>query len=158
MKEESVLNVLMYLFQNHMQENCELTQDPSHIIHALEEAGFNSSAINEAINWLEALVKKDAKLLEKPQSTSTRVFTAFEHDIIDEESLGFILSLELQGILTPETREVVINQILALETETVDVSLVKWVTLMVLFNQPGNKKELASMEFFVLDSAVSGVH
>ena len=158
MKEESVLNVLMYLFQNHMKDSCELDEDAGHIVHALEEAGFASTVINEAIHWLETLVTEDAKLLRAPQAISTRVFTPEEKDYIDTECLNFILSLEQQGILTPETREIVINQALALESELVDLSLVKWVTLMVLFNQPHSEKALACMEFLVLENTLGEVH
>jgi len=158
MKEESVLNVLMYLFQNHMKDSCELNQDANQIIDALEAAGFESSLINEAILWLETLVKENAKLICAPQDRSNRVFTAEEREFIDQESLGFILSLEQQGILTAETREIVINQLLALETELIDIGLLKWVTLMVLFNQPDNEKALACMEFLVLDNALGGMH
>ena len=158
MKEESVLNVLMYLFQNHMKESLELDGDVNLIVHALEEAGFAATVINEAMHWLETLVKDDIKLLHAPQSTSTRVFTDEEKEFIDPESLGFILSLEQQGILTPETREIVISQTLALESELIDVSLLKWVTLMVLFNQPNCENALACMEFLVLDNTLGGVH
>lgn len=158
MKEESVLNVLMYLFQNHMKDSCELDGDANYIIHALEEAGFASSLINEAITWLETLVKDDTKLIASPSNTSTRVFTPEEKEFIDPECLDFILSLEQQGILTPETREIVINQALALESELVDISLIKWVTLMVLFNQPNCENALACMEFLVLDNTLGGVH
>ena len=158
MKEESVLNVLMYLFQNHMKESCELDGDANFIITALEEAGFKSTVINEAIHWLETLITDDTKLLRSPQTTSTRVFTSEEKEFIDLESLGFILSLEQQGILTPETREIVINQTIALESELIDISLLKWVTLMVLFNQPNCENALACLEFLVLDNTLGGVH
>lgn len=158
MKEESVLNVLMYLFQNHMKETCELDADANYIASALEEAGFATSLIDEAIHWLETLVKDDLKLIQAPNTHSTRVFTTEEKESIDTDCLNFILSLEQQGILTPATREIVINQALALESELVDLSLVKWVTLMVLFNQPHSEKALACMEFLVLENTLGGVH
>jgi len=158
MKEESVLNVLMYLFQNHMKESCELDRDAGSIIHALEEAGFPSPVINEAIHWLETLIKDDTQLIHAPRETSTRVFTPEEKEFIDPECLNFILSLETQGILTPETREIVINQAMTLGSELVDITLVKWVTLMVLFNQPHCENALACMEFLVLDNTLGGVH
>lgn len=158
MKEESVLNVLMYLFQNHMKDSCELEQDPNIIINALEAAGFESSLINEALTWLETLVKEDTKLFNSPKPLSTRVYTTEEYDALDRECLSFLVSLEQQRILTPETREIVINQALALEFDDVDVSLLKWVTLMVLFNHPNTDNALARMEFLVLDNTPGGVH
>lgn len=158
MKEENVLNVLMYLFENHMKDSCTLDRDANSIVHALEKAGFASTVISEAIEWLETLLKEDIQLICSPQTTSTRVFTSEEKECIGLECLGLILSLETQGILTPETREIVINQTIALDSELIDASLLKWVVLMVLFNQPNCEKALACMEFLVLDNAGGEVH
>lgn len=158
MKEENVLNVLMYLFQNHLKGSCDLDRDANAIVHALEEAGFASTVINDVIHWLETLIKDNSQLMHAPQSTSTRVFTSEEKKYISVECLDFMLALEQQGILTSETREIVINQALALKTEQIDISLLKWITLMVLFNQPNCEKALACMEFLVLENTFGEVH
>ena len=159
MKEESVLNVLMYLFQNHMQESCSLRTNNDELFEQLEDAGFQSSVINQAMEWLDKLIEGNSKFLQAPQKNSTRVFTPYEKDFIDLECQRFIIALEQQKILTPETREIVINQVLALNSEGIDLSLIKWVTLMVLFNRSDNEDNaLACMEFLVLDNTLGGVH
>lgn len=76
MKEENVLNVLMYLFQNHMKGSCDLDRDANTIIHALEEAGFASTVINEAIHWLETLIKDDTQLIRPPPTHFNACFYA----------------------------------------------------------------------------------
>lgn len=159
MKEESVLNVLMYLFQNHMRDSCRLNADSSdELFEQLEEAGFPSAIINQAMDWLEKLVENNAKLIQIPRNDSIRVFTPYEKEFIDLECESFIIALEQQQILTPETREIVINQVLALGSEAIDLGLIKWVILMVLFNQSNDNNALACMEFLVLENTLGGIH
>ena len=52
MKEESVLDVLMYLFENYMDEESHLHVDPDVLKEQLHEAGFGSKQIGKAFNWL----------------------------------------------------------------------------------------------------------
>ena len=158
MKEESVLNVLMYLFQNHMKDSCNLSSHHDELFEQLEDAGFPSNAIAEAMVWLEKLVEEDNKLLQAPQAKSIRVLSPYEKEYIDLACERLIMTLEQQNILTPETRETVINQALALSSEGIDLGLIKWVTLMVLFNRSDSDNALACMEFLVLDNAQGGIH
>ncbi len=158
MKEESVLNVLMYLFKNHMQDSWEIDLGESALLSDLEEAGFRRKVINQAFAWLNNLSKGSREQLLSPQQNSIRVFSDFECELFDFESRRFLIALEEQGILNPHTREIVINQAMELEYEGIDINLIKWVTLMVLFNQPDEKHALACMELLVLDNTTGGVH
>ncbi len=157
MKEESVLNVLMYLFRNHLQENLEPDESESSLIFHLEEVGFERKAIIQAFEWLENLHEQT----HTPISLSTdslRIYTAEECQKINPHCRGLLTYLEQEGILKPHTREMVINQTLELEIEGIDASLIKWVTLLVLFNQPEDKEALACMEFLVLDDTIDSIH
>lgn len=158
MKEESVLNVLMYLFKNHMQESCELDTGELKLLVKLEELGFRRKAIDRAFTWLNNLTTGTRKPIDLPKKESLRVFNEYECDLLDMECRRFLLMLEQQGILNPHTRELVINQALELEPEGIDISLLKWVTLLVLFNQPDEKHALACMELLVLDDTIGGMH
>lgn len=157
MKEESILNVLMYLFKNHMQDNCELDMTQTKLSLQLEELGFRRKVINQAFEWLENLSQKNHELTQLPSENSLRVFSNYECKLLDIECRSFLVYLEQRGILNPHTRELVINQALELEREGIDISLLKWVTLMALFNQPDEKHALACMEFLVLDDTIGGV-
>jgi len=63
------------------------------------------------------------------------------------------MDLERQGILTPLQREVVLDRLLALDSEELDTEQIKWVVLMVLSSQPGQEQAFARMEDLVADTA-----
>lgn len=157
MKDESVLNVLMYIFHNHIKKDQNIYLDDKKLIEELKSAGFHSLSIGRAFRWLARL----SELAEQPPALhkhAIRVFNEQECWMLDTECRNFILSLERQGILTPYTRETVIHQTLELIHEGIDISLIKWVTLMVLFNTPGCEDALAHMEFLMEHDALDTVH
>jgi uncharacterized protein Smg (DUF494 family) len=65
----------------------------------------------------------------------TRIFDATETTRLTKNAQNFILILERAQILTPETREQVIDHSLYLEVHPVYPEHVKWITLMVLSRQ-----------------------
>lgn len=158
MKENSVLQVLMYLFQNHMRDSCELHDVDTDLVGQLESAGFVLPAINQAIGWLANLTEDGGiSHVSGPQESSFRVFNPQEIELLGEDGINYIISLEHQGILDANTREMVITQAIELEPEGIDLSLIKWVTLMVLFNQPGQEEALSNMELLVLEGSIGGI-
>lgn len=156
-EEESVLSVLMYLFHHHMEKENQLNLNDMELIDELKSAGFHALNIGKAFHWLHRLVEFSEETAN-PHPHSFRVFSENECLLMNTECRNFILSLEHQGILTSLTREIVIHQTLELINEGVDLNLLKWVTLMVLFNTPGSEKALSHMEFLVLTSALENVH
>lgn len=52
----------------------------------------------------------------------------------------------------------VIDRVMALESEEIDLEQLKWVVLMVLFNQPGREAAYAWMEDLVFDEMPGIVH
>ena len=66
--------------------------------------------------------------------------------------------LEQIGILSPDQRELVIDRVMALDSEEIDVEQIKWVVLMVLFSQPGQETAYARMEDLVFEDRVSEAH
>jgi Smg protein len=48
-----------------------------------------------------------------------------------------LYSLEGARVITPQQREIVIERLLALESDELDTEQLKWVVLMVLTSQPG---------------------
>jgi Smg protein len=69
-----------------------------------------------------------------------------------------LTSLEAGGILSPSQREIVIDRLLALDTEELDLEQVKWIVLMVLSSQPGEELAYARMEDLVFDDAHRDPH
>lgn len=155
----NVLDVLMYLFQNYMKENCDLESDQDLLMDELKQAGFGLEEISCAFNWLEGLADISANLNGVAVNLSTfRVLAAEEQVKIDPDCWAYLLFLESLNILDAANREIVIDRLMGLEAESINVNKVKWVTLMVLFNQPNTDTALRAMETLVLSEAPGVIH
>lgn len=159
MKQESVLDVLMYLFENYLDEDeTELQPDREILRTELEAAGFPGKEVGKAFEWLEGLTES-APAPETIQTASAiRIYSPEETQRLDTEARGFLIYLEQIGILNQSQRELVIDRIMALETDEIDIDHVKWIILMVLFNQPGQETAFARMEDLVMDEEIGLVH
>ena len=78
-----------------------------------------------------------------------------ELERISTECRGYLLQLEQQGILSPLQREIVIDRLVALDSDEVDIDRLKWLVLMVLSSQPGQEQACARMEDLVFDESDS---
>jgi Smg protein len=155
--KENMFDVLMYLFENYyMDEELEMSPDRESLHTELVEAGFPSSEISQAFEWLEGLTVQPHPVQAPQTENAIRIFSERECERLDAESRGFLLFLEQMGILQPDARERVIERAMALETEDFDISQLKWVVLMVLFNQPGAEAAYAWMEDLVFESLPGG--
>lgn len=151
MMKETVLDVLMYLFDNYMDAD-DVDSDEESLHMELIDAGFSEEEIGKAFLWLEGLSDQQGTL-PVTSTNSLRIYTDDELERLDVECRGFLLFLEQVEVLNPATRELVIDRIMALETEDIDLDQLKWVILMVLFNQPGQEAALAWMEDLVFNDA-----
>lgn len=157
--KENMFDVLMYLFEHYyMDDESDLSPDRESLHSELLEIGFPSAEINQAFEWLEGLSEQKLEIEALQTGFSLRVFSDQELERLDAESRGFILYLEQMGILQAEAREHVIDRVMALETEDFDITQLKWVILMVLFNQPGAEAAYAWMEDLVFDSVPGYIH
>jgi len=158
--KEDVLDVLMYLFENYMDDESTLEADAESLRGQLHEAGFLHSEISKAFTWLEDLAAAQENHSRQGMTAgrSMRVFNPAEEKRMDLESRGFLLFLEQMGVLDDVSRELVIDRIMVLETAEVDVDQVKWVVLMVLFNQPGLEEAFTWMENMVLEESHQPLH
>ena len=130
--KESVLDVLIYLFDHYIEQELEVIPNQKDLKSQLNQAGFADIQIDKAIDWLEGLaVKKDEIDVGDACSGSTRVFSSIENERLDVECKGFLIFLEQSGVLDSEDRELVIDRVLALETDTIELQQLKWVVLMV---------------------------
>lgn len=153
--KENVLDVLMYLFENfYLDDEVALTPEPDDIHSKLSEAGFMDGEINKALKWLEDLVmmqQHETPQLNHPTPKALRIYTEQEMDRLDVDCRGFLLYLEQAGVLLPQSRELVIERAMALESEDFDIEQLKWVLLMVLFNQPGEEAAFAWIEDLIFE-------
>jgi len=155
--KENILDVLMYLFEHFMDEDNQISHDQDSLKVELVAAGFQGTEVNKAFAWLEALSEQQIVEENFKQSTvSLRVYLSDECDKLDVECRGFLMFLEQANILDPQTRELVIDRVMELDTEEFTLDQLKWVVLMVLFNQPGQESSLAWMEDLVFDEVLQG--
>lgn len=158
--KETVLDVLMYIFDNYIEEDIEFVPDQESLKSRLMEVGFRDMQIDKAFDWLEGLASQRvhtdaARLSDVP---SIRMFSEQELVKLDSECRGFMLYLEQAKVLDSHERELVIDRIMALETEEIDLQQLKWVVLMVLFNQPEKEAAIAWMEDIVMDDVYTSLH
>ena len=158
--KENVLDVLMYLFENYMDEEVEVNPDQEILMAELLEAGFPRGEIAKAFAWLDGLaaLRQNHPAETLSNSQSIRIYTEREQNKLGTELRGFLQFLEEVGVLDQRNRELVIDRVMALETEEIDLDQVKWVVLMVLFNQPGQEAAVAWMEDLVYEEMTGTMH
>jgi Smg protein len=157
--KQNVLDVLMYLFQNYMDSEFEIEPDRDSLNIELQEAGFLHSEIDRAFDWLDELAaNQESDESDDQTSGSIRIYTDQEAEKLDLECRGFLFHLERAGILSSSARELVIDRVMALETGDVDIERLKWVVLMVLFNQPEQDVSYEWIENVVFDNVVDCLH
>ena len=158
--KESVLDILIYLFENYFDADLDCAPEPDRdtLRDELERAGFSEREVGRALEWLEQLSADPTRSGAIPGSRSIRIFDAREQARLDTECRGYILYLENIGIISPAQRELVIDRLLALDVQQIDIEQVKWVVLMVLFSQPGQQNAYLRMEDLVFDNRLQVVH
>jgi len=157
--KENVLDVLMYLFETYIDAEVEPEPDQNELRDELSRAGFGDSEIDRALDWLDGLTDNHERFICNTQTVhGTRIYNDLETERLDSGCRGFITYLEQIGILSPPQREILIDRLLALETQDIDVEQIKWVVLMVLFSQPGQEIAYARMEDLVFEEGDSQLH
>jgi Smg protein len=158
--KESVLDILIYLFENYFDADLEYAPEPDRDVlkDELERAGFSQREVTRALEWLEQLSTDPQRIGSIPASRAIRIFDPSEQARLDTDCRGYILYLENIGILNAAQRELVIDRLLALDARQIDIEQVKWVVLMALFSQPDQKNEYLRMEDLVFDDHVDAIH
>ena len=158
--KENILDVLMYLFDNYMEEGSDAKPDRESLSVELQEAGFSLQEVDKALSWLEGLssLQQSDDLNGTRNKKSLRVFSEQEKQKLDPDCMGFILFLDNIGAFDLNIREMIIDRVMALETSEIDLEQLKWVILLVLFNQPGQEAAFAWIEDVVFEEFSSSIH
>lgn len=154
--KENIFDVLIYLFENYLDDDIELSPDNEEIRTELLQAGFEPSEVNNAFDWLEALTEKSA--IKPSVSSAFRIFCKQEEIKLDMECRDFLLFLEHSAILTPTTREIVIDRAMATKNETLSLEELKWTVLMVLLSQSDDDLAFSRMEDIVYNLTPALLH
>ncbi|MBL7002942.1 MAG: DUF494 domain-containing protein [Gammaproteobacteria bacterium] len=157
--KENVIDVLMYIFSSYVDSEDILPEDRAGIDADLQEAGFENDSIDRAFEWLDGLALNDNNNEQKQSDKAFRVFAAAELKNLDKKAQNLLVYLENAGVLTPELRELAINRILALGGDgDIDIDDIKWVIMMVLFNNEEDESSLWHYEDMVFDDQPAYFH
>ncbi|MGR9099489.1 MAG: DUF494 family protein [Gammaproteobacteria bacterium] len=154
--KEDIFDVLMYLFENYLEEEIEDLPNADVIRTELFEAGFEENEVDKAFDWLESLGIQ--KTIKSSTSSAFRIFSSEEINRLDMDCRNFILFLETAEILKPTNRELVIDRIMALDDAEISLEKLKWIVLMVLLSRPGEEIAFAKMEDIVYEKAPAYLH
>ena len=156
-----MFDILMYLFENYIHSEMEVVVDHDELTDELTRAGFAHQEINKALGWLERLAElQDSQkpyLIVAPQA-SIRVYTDAEQARLDLQSQSFLMYLEHIGVLDFETREMVLDRVMELDSKQFSLDDLKWVVLMVLFNVPGHEDAYSQMEGLLFEEPDGYLH
>jgi Smg protein len=157
----TVLDILIYVFDRYMLSDDPDVPERDELAQDLERAGFEQANVERALDWLADLAGERSRNAVAagdneagaPGQPSMRLFSDSELARLSSECRGYLMQLERTGILSAAQREIVIDRLLALETEDLSVDQLKWVALMVLSSQPGAELACSRMEDIVWGSS-----
>jgi Smg protein len=164
----TVLDILIYVFDRYMFDEAPEVPEREALARDLESAGFGPANVERALDWLADLAGERARAPILPagengdgaprRNGSLRIYSPQELTRLSADCRGLLLSLEQAEILKPTQRELVIDRLLALESEDLNLEQVRWIVLMVLSSQPGQEQACARMETLVFDTDTSTAH
>ena len=150
--KESILDVLLYLFEHYFTNDTDPPVGDRDIPPSsplFSELPRPASARPKSTRPSTGSTRSPSSARSRPRPRidgPTRVFHGPELDKLDVECRGFLLFLEQHGVLDADQRELVLDRAMALDQDELDLDDLKWVVLMVLFNQPGSEAAYAWME------------
>jgi len=157
-----MMDILMYLFETYIHSDVELLVDQDELSDELSRAGFHQDDIYKALTWLEKLAAlqdtEDTPYMNDSAVTSIRVYIPQEMARMDVACRGFLTYLEQIHVLSADTREMVIDRVMELETTEFVLDDLKWIILMVLFNAPGNENAYSQMEDLLYGAEDGYIH
>lgn len=154
--KEDIFDVLIYLFENYLDNEIEMFGDVDTIASELLDAGFEQPEVKKAFAWLESLTEEST--ITPTVSSAFRIFSDQEKAALDLECRDFLMFLEHSKILTPTSREIVIDRAMALKNENITLDKLKWLVLMILLSQPDDAVAFSRMEDIVYNEVPTSLH
>ncbi len=142
-----MFDVLVYLYENYWRPDA--CPDHRQLTRKLSAVGFESDEIQEALAWLEGLSTSAQSVHEQGDSTSLRIYTEAERELLGEECVGFLCFLESAGVLPAALREMVVDRACALGPGRMDLEEFKIIILMVFWSLGEEPDALILDELFV---------
>ena len=160
--KEDMLEVLIYLFENYIVDGVSFEPGQDELAKELIDAGFAGEEIDKAFVWLEDLLniceQENSQLAKVQTNGSIRIYNKDEINALDVEGQSLLTRLVNVGVLDQSSREMVIDRVMALDSEEVTIDHIKWVVLMVMSNQPGFSEIADWAEVVVTDDLAPVFH
>ncbi|TEW54127.1 DUF494 domain-containing protein [Psychromonas sp. RZ22] len=157
-----MFEIIMYLFESYIQVDQTMELDAQEVTDELMQEGFQKSEITKALAWLDNLASMHTQDPQSrtlaEQATSHRFYNKIEQRHISIECQTYISYLEEAKILTTHTREVVIDCVMSLDTTELLLEDLKWLILMVLFNDPMSDGAFLQLESMLMDFEEGLIH
>ena len=145
--KEDFLDILLYLFEYYSEDPVRESDTSFVIRDHLIDAGFQDAAIDHAMDWVEIFKNpKEDMMLHIPSSSSVRILSDDEKNLLDVECQNYISRLEKFGLLTPEKRELLIDKLTSIGFEPMDLEVVKALSILMLFQEPSVEVRLHAYE------------
>ena len=142
--KEAFLDVLLYLFEYYSDEHEKKRNSEGQIRNELVIAGFQEDMIEHAMDWVSVFNQPTNNInIRQPKKLSVRVLSENEKKLLDEnfdDTEYFekhISRLEKFGLLSPLKRELLIDKLMAIGFEPLDIEVVKALSILMLFQEPG---------------------
>ena len=145
--KEDFLDILLYLFEYYSEDPVRESETSFEIRDHLIGAGFHDDAIDHAMDWVEIFKSStETPMLHSPSSSSIRILSDDEKNLLDIECQNYITRLEKFGLLTPEKRELLIDKLTSIGFEPMDLEVVKALSILMLFQEPSVEVKLHAYE------------
>ncbi|MBL8446110.1 MAG: DUF494 domain-containing protein [Zoogloeaceae bacterium] len=143
-----MFDILVYLFENYV--HADAFPEADQLARKLSAVGFDDEEIHEALEWLTGLrqVSSEGAGFETSER-ACRIYAERELNRIGVECRGFLLFLENAGLVSPVSRELIIERALALTDVNLTLNRFKVIVLMVLWQQD------APMDSLILDELLA---
>lgn len=142
-----MFDVLVYLYENYWRPDA--CPDHQQLQRKLSAVGFESDEIQEALRWLDGLAHSAESSVGRQRSSSLRVYSDAERELLGDDSIAFISFLESAGVLPPEMREMVIDRASAVGSGPIELDDLKVIVLMVFWSLGEEPDALILDELFV---------
>ena len=145
--KEAFLDVLLYLFEYYSDEHETKRNSELQIRNELVVAGFQEDMIEHAMDWVAVFNQPTNNIdIQPPKKLSVRVLNDKEKTLLNEECQNYIARLEKFGLLSPLKRELLIDKLMAIGFEPLDIEVVKALSILMLFQEPGIDVKFHTLE------------
>ncbi len=133
-----MLEVLIFIYQNYWDKHDGVESketDEAIMAYELSQAGFNHQDILHAVDWVKDLRRSVQQPQYQQDPAALRIFCEMERSRINDESLNFLCLLQKSELITAYERDLIIDRAMVLPQETLNMEDIRWITMMVLWDE-----------------------